>query len=544
MKSTFLSEYRQLGGDYERDVEMDISNEYQDTAVEWDENDNVGDERLEVINPYDSIDTSGDDLRHLYASVLWYLACVRSIEALNALTIDVRRYGRKKWILKQLSLWKTLVSLLCLMIVLHILQCVYMQPPIDCQQELIQLFPPNEKSLSLDMRAIKIHEHSLEAAKARKNDLEEVDEDIWNIIMNKNHKGCSQDPSSQLSSDSSRVPPKLNSRDTYHQFLKEFREKQISFKKPSTTQQESYSAQKKETDFDEDKDNGELLDDSTVESSQGYSEYDDDSIVYEEENGADARYDTKTVYLSMEKLRRIQTLWKRTPYEDRESDFYRASIKSFASSTSSLLALELLPNHTYAEWEQLQSFVSNGLHQILFIVSKHNLSSATFTDIRTHIEKLNEDMLESQNLGCTVAKMIQRTLNCLQEDCRCFETFCKRFVQYRQTEPDRFLLFDPSEGVQSERLSVNSDRSESNSTSSDDGLYLGEGMGNLNFGTVDDTDGDLSAIKKGTSLDKRKQNQNGDNDDKAQKNPKCTKPKRIISPATGSFSGGGICKSR
>lgn len=111
-KLILLSEYHKLGGDYERDVEIDIS---KDTALEWDESDNVGDERLEVINPYENIDTSGDDLRHLYASVLWYLACVRSIEALNALTIDVRRYGRKKWILKQLSLWETLVRRLFFM---------------------------------------------------------------------------------------------------------------------------------------------------------------------------------------------------------------------------------------------------------------------------------------------------------------------------------------------------------------------------------------------------------------------------------------------
>jgi len=121
-KSMLLSEYRQLGGDDERDVEMDISNEssshpVHDNVLEWNESDNVGDERLEVINPYENIDTAGDDLRHLYASVLWYLACVRSIEALNALTIDVKRYGRKKWILKQLSLWKSLVRSYCLTIV-------------------------------------------------------------------------------------------------------------------------------------------------------------------------------------------------------------------------------------------------------------------------------------------------------------------------------------------------------------------------------------------------------------------------------------------
>ena len=215
------------------------------------------------------------------------------------------------------------------------------------------------------MRAIKIHDHSLEEAKARKNDLEEVDEDIWNIVMNKKHSVCSQDPSSQLSSQSSSKPPTFNSRETYHQFLKEFREKPITFKKPSTTHQDSYNEENKESDFDEDEDNGELLDDSTVESGQGESEYDDDSIVYEEKDGADARYDTKTVYLSMEKLRRIHTLWLKTPYEDRESDFYRTSIKSFASSTSALLELELIPNHTYAEWEQLQAYVSEGSGQFL-----------------------------------------------------------------------------------------------------------------------------------------------------------------------------------
>ena len=115
-----------------------------------------------------------------------------------------------------------------------------MQPQIDSAQELIQLFPPNEKSLNLDIRAITIHEHSLEEAKARKNDLEEVDENIWNIVMNKKHNVCSQDPSSQLSSQSCSKPPTFNSRETYHQFLKAFREKPITFKEPSTTHQESY----------------------------------------------------------------------------------------------------------------------------------------------------------------------------------------------------------------------------------------------------------------------------------------------------------------
>ena len=237
----------------------------------------------------------------------------------------------------------------------------YMQPQIDLSQQRIQLFPPNEKSLNLDMRAIKLHDHSLEAAKERKNDLEEVDEDIWNIVMNKKHNRSSQDTSSQFSSDSSRRPPTFSSRETHHHFLREIREKQIKFKKPSQTQQEIDNEENKEDGFDEDEDNGELLDDSIVESSQGESEYDDDSIVYEEDDGADARYDTKTVYLSMERLRRVQALWLKTPYEDRESNFYRTSIKSFARSTGSLLELELLPNHTYAEWEQLRAFVSQGL---------------------------------------------------------------------------------------------------------------------------------------------------------------------------------------
>jgi hypothetical protein len=259
-----------------------------------------------------------------------------------------------------------------------------MKPQIDSSQQLIQLFPTNGKTLNLDMRAIHIHDNSLEAAKARKNDLEEVDEDIWNIVMNKNLNRHSQDPSSQFSSDSINVPPKFTGRKTHHHFLKEFREKQMKFKKPSKTQPEVDNEENKEDDFDEDDDNGELLDDSTIESSQGESEYDDDSIVYEADDGADARYDTKTVYLSMEKMRRVKELWLRTPYEDRESDFYRTSIKSFASSTNSLLMLELLPIHTYTEWEQLRAFVGQGLDEISYNISNKNYFSSLHRYSNTH----------------------------------------------------------------------------------------------------------------------------------------------------------------
>jgi len=63
---------------------------------------------LEIVDPHSwqDVDECGVDLRPLYASVLWYLACVRTIEALNALTIDVDTYGRKGWILRQLELIK------------------------------------------------------------------------------------------------------------------------------------------------------------------------------------------------------------------------------------------------------------------------------------------------------------------------------------------------------------------------------------------------------------------------------------------------------
>lgn len=61
---------------------------------------------LKVVNPFDDVDDLGVDLRPLYASLLWYLACVETIEALNALTNDVAEFGRKCWIIRQLNFFE------------------------------------------------------------------------------------------------------------------------------------------------------------------------------------------------------------------------------------------------------------------------------------------------------------------------------------------------------------------------------------------------------------------------------------------------------
>ena len=61
---------------------------------------------LTVVNPFDEVDTYGVDLRPLYASLLWYLACVETIEALNTLTNDIAKFGRKGWIIRQLKFFE------------------------------------------------------------------------------------------------------------------------------------------------------------------------------------------------------------------------------------------------------------------------------------------------------------------------------------------------------------------------------------------------------------------------------------------------------
>ena len=86
--------------EYKNDEESDDDNDCHDMVSDS--------SPLEIVDPHSShdVDQYGVDLRPLYASVLWYLACVRTIEALNALTIDVDKYGRKGWIHRQLELMK------------------------------------------------------------------------------------------------------------------------------------------------------------------------------------------------------------------------------------------------------------------------------------------------------------------------------------------------------------------------------------------------------------------------------------------------------
>jgi hypothetical protein len=86
--------------EYKSDEESDDDNDCHDMVTDS--------SPLEIVNPHSSpdVDQYGEDLRPLYASVLWYLACVRTIEALNALTLDVDKYGRKGWIHRQLELIK------------------------------------------------------------------------------------------------------------------------------------------------------------------------------------------------------------------------------------------------------------------------------------------------------------------------------------------------------------------------------------------------------------------------------------------------------
>ncbi len=70
------------------------------TPTDWGDTET---EKLAIVNPFQDTDESGVDLRPLYASVLWYLANVETIEALNALTYDVNKYGRSEWIVRQLQ---------------------------------------------------------------------------------------------------------------------------------------------------------------------------------------------------------------------------------------------------------------------------------------------------------------------------------------------------------------------------------------------------------------------------------------------------------
>jgi hypothetical protein len=152
-------------------------------------------------------------------------------------------------------------------------------------------------------------------------------------------------------------------------------------------------------------------------------------------------------------------------------------------------------------------------------------------------------MLASQTLGSSVTKMIERTLTFMREDARCFDEYCRKYVNHRQSNPDLFLLFDPSEDGPNGRLDDESDKNVSDGPGSDDGLNLGEEIGDLNFGTVDDTDGDLLAMKRGSSLDKRKGMEKADKAGDVR--PKATRRKteQTISPQMCGVSGGSSSSS-
>ena len=174
-----------------------------------------------------------------------------------------------------------------------------------------------------------------------------------------------------------------------------------------------------------------------------------------------------------------------------------------------------------------------------YIIFQRRMTFSSHTDIRTHMEKLNEDILASHNLGNSISKMIQRALHFLEEDSRCFEAYCGKYVDFRQSNPERFLLFDPGEDAPRESLDDHSDENDSDGSGSHDGLSLGGEIRHLNFGSVDETDGDLSAIKRGSSLDKRKIKEIEDNPDEIRSKTNRKKTKRIISSPSESVSGGG-----
>ena len=104
----YLKRYQDLAQVYREEYpdDNDLSEGAQLTPTDWG---GIETDKLAIVNPFQDMDESGVDLRPLYASALWYLANVETIEALNALTYDVNKYGRSEWIIRQLQLMENKV---------------------------------------------------------------------------------------------------------------------------------------------------------------------------------------------------------------------------------------------------------------------------------------------------------------------------------------------------------------------------------------------------------------------------------------------------
>jgi len=255
------------------------------------------------------------------------------------------------------------------------------------------------KELTLDTE-------SLEKAKLHGNKLLPIDEELWRAIYNPEESlsQLTQDSFSQLSQGISLPDDKVDNMGPKFSFQRnnkpeEDEENEGDAEDEEDDQEEEEEEEEEEDDEEEDEEGEESeegrpanafeerfrkakaeeraaektavnLDDESMDTSQGDSVYDDDSVVWFGSDGETLDHDVEVVKTSLSQMKKTRTKWTRVKYFMRDESFYNDTVgKTLVNATTKLMQETKLPKQSFNKWKDHKKYFIQGDFMFPILVS-------------------------------------------------------------------------------------------------------------------------------------------------------------------------------